>query len=71
MLARAGIGRDLAGGELLILMDFIEKVFHLSPDGGNGSYETLIIILVGLLVFAGGLFSYSRVISRRRRDKKK
>jgi hypothetical protein len=27
-------------------MDFIERLLHFSPDGGNGSSEFLIVILV-------------------------
>lgn len=27
-------------------MDWIEKIFHIDPDGGNGMLEMLIIALV-------------------------
>jgi len=43
-------------------MDFVEKVFHVSPDGGDGAYEVLIVLLVGSLIFAGarssGIFEF-------------
>ncbi len=29
-------------------MDFIERWFHVSPDGGNGMLETAILISLGL-----------------------
>ena len=35
-------------------MDFIEKLFGLSPDGGSGTFELLLIAVpvVGLCYFA-------------------
>jgi hypothetical protein len=27
-------------------VDFIEKLFHISPDGGNGTLEVLIYLIV-------------------------
>ena len=30
-------------------MDWIERVFGISPDGGNGTFEALIIIAVVLI----------------------
>ena len=36
-------------------MDFIERWFHVSPDGGNGSLEVLYIVAV-LAVIAMVLF---------------
>ena len=32
-------------------MDFIERIFNLSPDGGSGTLE-LLLFLVPLLIFA-------------------
>jgi hypothetical protein len=32
-------------------MDWVEKVFHVSPDGGNGSYELLIYLVLSLVVY--------------------
>ena len=48
-------------------MDFIERLFHLSPDQGSGSYEVWLVTLVGFLVLAAGLVGQRR---RRRRQKK-
>jgi hypothetical protein len=33
-------------------MDFIERIFGLSPDGGNGSLEFLLFLvpIIGLLI---------------------
>jgi hypothetical protein len=31
-------------------MDFIERLFGMSPDGGNGTYELLLFAVVMLLV---------------------
>jgi hypothetical protein len=43
-------------------MDFVEKVLHVSPGGGDGAYEVLIVVLVGSLIFAGarssGIFEF-------------
>ena len=47
-------------------LDFVEKLLHVSPDGGNGAYEAMIVILVGLAVIASALFGYFRVRSSRR-----
>jgi hypothetical protein len=31
-------------------MDFIERVFHLSPDHGNGSFEAMLVFAFVLVV---------------------
>jgi hypothetical protein len=31
-------------------MDFIERFLHLSPDGGNGTTETLLLVVSFLAV---------------------
>ncbi len=35
-------------------MDFIERLFHVSPDGGNGALEALLLLIpiavVGLAI---------------------
>ena len=31
-------------------MDFIERWFHISPDGGNGSLEILYVVAIAALV---------------------
>ena len=36
-------------------MDLIERVFGLSPDGGNGTFELLCFAIVTLTVYAIGL----------------
>ena len=33
-------------------MDFIERLLHISPDGGNGSSEFLIAILIVVTVIS-------------------
>jgi len=53
-------------------MDFVEKVLHVSPDGGDGAYEVLIVVLVGSLIFAGALIGYFRIrLARKSRDSNK
>jgi hypothetical protein len=47
-------------------MDFVEKVFHVSPDGGTGAYEVLIVVLAGSLIFAIAFLGYFRARSRRK-----
>jgi hypothetical protein len=48
-------------------MDWIEQIFHVSPDAGNGSLELLFIVcpMAALLICLGGLFWI-----RRRRKKR-
>ena len=46
-------------------MDFIERIFHLSPDQGSGSYEVWLVVLAGFLVLAAGF-----AIQRRRRHRR-
>ena len=43
-------------------MDWIERLFHVSPDGGNGSLE-LALLLLAASVTAGAL----RLLGRSRR----
>jgi hypothetical protein len=44
-------------------MDFIERLFGFSPDGGDGSFE---ILLFTIPLAALALLLYWRAISRRR-----
>ena len=46
-------------------MDWIEKVFHVSPDGGNGTVE-FVIYLVLIAVAVGTLNRLVRFARRRR-----
>lgn len=48
-------------------IDWIERIFHVNPDGGNGSVEMLIGagILVALLVIVGWRLHVSRLLRRR------
>ena len=32
-----------------VAMDFVERIFDLSPDGGNGTFE-LSLLVAGLLI---------------------
>jgi len=36
-------------------MDFIEKFLGISPDGGDGSLEILLLVLVVLIITAVGM----------------
>ena len=35
-------------------MDFIEKLFGISPDGGDGSLEASILLVITMVVIAIG-----------------
>ena len=35
-------------------MDFIERLFGISPDGGDGSIEALILLAITLIVMVVG-----------------
>jgi len=37
-------------------MNFIERLFGLAPDGGNGSYELLLCLELLLLVVLAGVY---------------
>ena len=41
-------------------MDFIERVFQLSPDGGSGMLELLLLLIPVLLTAASGLILLPR-----------
>lgn len=49
-------------------MDWIEQLFHISPDGGNGATEALIFIALILIVAAYPLGSYAFKRRRQRAD---
>jgi hypothetical protein len=46
-------------------MDFIERIFGVSPDGGNGSLE---LLYVAAIILAAALAAYMRY--RRRTSRK-
>lgn len=46
-------------------MDWIERVFHVSPDGGNGSFE--VVVLLGALVLFTAALRRWRIRRVRRR----
>jgi hypothetical protein len=46
-------------------MDFIERIFGISPDGGDGSIETMILGVVLVVVLALGFWRiYRRTLSK-------
>jgi hypothetical protein len=47
-------------------MDFIERVFHVSPDGGSGSLELLLLLVPVLVVLAAAVAKLSRHFLARR-----
>lgn len=47
-------------------MDWIERTLHVSPDGGNGSIELLIFLVLSLVVFLA-VTGALRLRARRRR----
>ena len=36
-------------------LDFIEKYFHISPDGGDGSFEIILLVASATIASAIGL----------------
>jgi len=44
-----------------IAMDFIERIFHVSPDGGDGSLEVLYVLAVAVAV--GGVVFRRRAVA--------
>jgi hypothetical protein len=49
-------------------MDFIEKLFGVSPDGGNGTLEAVYLAVVAVGVAVGGLSLRRWRAARRRQD---
>jgi len=45
-------------------MDFIERIFGISPDNGSGTFEASIIILVIMIV--GAAYFWHRQYRRRK-----
>ena len=46
-------------------MDFIERVFHLAPDGGNGSVELLWVLVTAAAVLVASCRSRISVMIAR------
>jgi hypothetical protein len=44
-------------------MDFIEQIFGISPDGGSGSFEVMLLLVPLVVLF----LVYRRVVRVRRR----
>jgi hypothetical protein len=47
-------------------VDWIEKVLHVSPDGGNGSLELLVYLVLSIVVYVA-VTGTARTLARRRR----
>jgi hypothetical protein len=61
-----------AGNERRTAVDWIEKVFHVSPDGGNGTVEFviyLVLISVAVLALNRVVRAGRRRATRRRRNR--
>lgn len=46
-------------------MDFIERIFHVSPDGGSGSFELLLFLIPVLVISATIVIRLSRRFTTR------
>ena len=46
-------------------MDFLERLFNLSPDGGNGLTETTLVVSLALAGALGWMFRRLRNAARR------
>jgi len=40
-------------------MDFIERIFGVSLDGGNGVVEICLMLILGAAIVAGGCWRYA------------
>lgn len=49
-------------------MDFIERIFHISPDGGSGAFEILALVVVAALILAYRSRHRIASVFRRRSD---
>ena len=47
-------------------MDFIERVFHVSPDGGSGTLELALLLVPVLVVLVATVTKLSRLFIARR-----
>jgi hypothetical protein len=47
-------------------MDFIERIFHVAPDGGNGSLEWKIVLALVIVPVASLLLTKMRKLARLR-----
>ena len=45
-------------------MNFIERVLHISPDGGSGSFESLLVLIPVLVVAVSYLVRRARAGQR-------
>jgi hypothetical protein len=41
-------------------MDWIERLFHIAPDGGDGVTEALALVAVGLAIASAAVRRYTR-----------
>ena len=49
-------------------MDFIERIFGVSPDGGNGSLEFMYLTgIVASVIFIAGAFYHRRIPHKMRK----
>jgi hypothetical protein len=47
-------------------MDFIERIFHVAPDGGNGTLELKIVLALVIVPLATLLLVKMRSLARAR-----
>ncbi len=45
-------------------MDFIERLFHASPDGGSGATEAVFVIALSIIVIRATLLLRARARAR-------
>lgn len=52
-------------------MDFIERIFHVSPDEGTGVTEAVLLVAVLLLLTMAsvGVRRFAKLVSTRRRER--
>jgi hypothetical protein len=47
-------------------MDFIERLFHVSPDGGSGTLELSLVLVPALVALLAIVVKLSRSVPERR-----
>jgi hypothetical protein len=51
-------------------MDFIERYLGISPDGGDGSFEVMLLVVIPILIAALALYlSATRGVRKKTRNR--
>jgi hypothetical protein len=53
-------GRPFLESKWEAFMDFVERIFGFSPDGGSGSFELMLLLVPVIAIFAIVLYRRSK-----------